>query len=95
MIEFISLIGLCGAILLFLYFLQIEQSVKEGLARKSKGNNYTYQKIEPTRIRVCPVCNVTLSSKEYLICAMGSELGREKKRKVQIYGCNQCIPSKV
>ena len=92
------LLGFCSALLLFLYLLRMKDSV----GRVVKGITPDYfnkTKIKETELhftgteikRRCPLCRMPLGDDEYLVCAMGPDLGQGQKRQAHIYGCKNCF----
>ena len=96
MIFFLSIIGFCVAALIFLYFLQIEEKIKNTIGKQAEKKKIQSKGLEihthgVPSARNCPVCKIGLLSSEYLICSMEAEENSEKKRQVHIYGCPHCF----
>ena len=95
------LFGLGSALLLFLYLLRMKEAWRRVVRapasdpppllkeRKIKGRaiHFSGSGIK----RKCPVCRMPLYDDEYLVCAMGPDLGQGQKRQAHIYGCKNCF----
>jgi hypothetical protein len=101
MMTLLSLAGLIIGVVIFLNLLQAKEKVDRigkpeapaasgasGAASVKGGSGRL--PAAPQR-RICPVCRTGLTQEEYLICAMDSDLGENRKRQVHIYGCRHCF----
>lgn len=98
MTTLFTLFGFCGAFLLFLYLLRIKDAMKRLIKNtvprdsnerkfKERGLQFAAREIK----RRCPLCRMPLADDEYLVCAMGPDLGQTQKRQAHIYGCKNCF----
>jgi hypothetical protein len=101
MMTLLSLAGLIIGVVVFLNLLQAKDKVDRigkpetppapGAAGVSGSQNGVGRLPAAPQRRICPVCRTGLTQEEYLICAMDSDPGENRKRQVHIYGCRHCF----
>lgn len=91
---FLTIIGICSALLIFLHLIRLKENVSNLVSFKEPIEKLKTDKIQFKQLdtqRVCPICRTGLLSDEYLICAMAPETNNGKSRQVHIYGCHHCF----
>ena len=100
MTALFTLFGFGSALLLFLYLLRMKERLGQIVKKAVPGSSPLNEtKIKGASInfagteikRRCPVCRMPLEDDEYLVCAMGPDLGQNQKRQAHIYGCKNCF----